>query len=160
MNRVTGQHTTLEREQDAAGKNRIKKAEGIPDQQQACFAAVLRVVRILAGNEILTDLLAARDVVFDPDVFLNLSFEDRFGRFHSVAAEVFALGNDAHADHIIVLRDVPEPALFRNVSDRGRTLIQARIAFGSAIIGPDRDFVQIGIADAPVDANGREGLLA
>jgi len=47
-------------------------------------------------------------VLFDPLVLFDLALEDGARVFHSVAREVFALGDDADADHAVVLRDVPE----------------------------------------------------
>src|ERR1041385_1487642 len=118
------------------------------------------MVGIFAGPKLIAGLLAAGQVIFDPGVLLDLTLEDLFGRFDATARQVLSFGDDADADHVIVLRDVPEPAFLRHVSHRGRAFVQAGIAFGAAVIGPDGDFVQVRIANAPVVADGRESFLA
>ena len=55
----------------------------------------------------------------------------------AVFEEVVEIGDDAHADHIVVQRDVPEPALL-SLSlqhDRG-AFVATRIAIGALPISP------------------------
>src|SRR6185369_846934 len=97
-------------------------------------AAIPGVIGILAGQVVGPGLLADREMIFDPEVLLDLALENGFRRFHAAAGQVFAFGDDTDADHLVVLRNVPEPALVRHVGDGGRSLIDPGIAFGPAII--------------------------
>jgi hypothetical protein len=62
------------------------------------------------------DLLPDGEVILDPEVLFHLAFEDLLRLAHAIAGQVFALGHHADADHVVVLRDVPEPALLRDVA--------------------------------------------
>src|SRR6185295_3579371 len=81
------------------------------------------------------------------------------GILDPAAGQVFALGNDPHAHHVVVLRDVPEPAFFRHVGDGGLALVNSRFAFGTFVVGPDSDLVQTGVLHSPAVSHGAEGLL-
>src|SRR5581483_7674790 len=157
---IGGEHAALEREHDTGGEDGIEKGEGVADQQQSFRAAVAGMVGVFAGEEILADLPAAGEVLLDPLVLLDLAFEDVLGRFDAVAREVFALGNDTDADHVVVLRDVPEPAFFGDIGDGGGAGVYAFIAVCALVVGPDGDLVEEGILHTPVVADGGEGFLA
>src|SRR5262245_33788809 len=117
------------------------------------------MIRVLAGNVVLSGRLSCGKVVLDPEVLLDLAFEHGFGRFDTVPAEVFAFGNNTYANHIVMLWDVPEPAFVRDVRNSGCTLIDARIPFCSLVIGPDGDLVQVRIADPPIVSRYGERLF-
>src|SRR5207253_2537975 len=90
----------------------------------------------------------------------DFAFENGFGRFDALTSEILALGDYSDADLFIVLRNVPEPPLLRHIGHGSSAFIDAGIAFGAFVIGPDRYFVELRISDAPIVAHGGEGLLA
>ena len=113
---LAGEHAALQREHHAAAEDGIEKSKRIAHEQQARRAQWREWWRIFAGDVILArSMLADAEVVLDPEVLLDLAVEDLLRILHAAAGEVFALGHDADADHVVVLRDVPEPALVRHV---------------------------------------------
>ena len=82
------------------------------------------------------------------------------GRPDAVAREVFALGHDADADPVVVQRDVPKPAFLRQERHGGHALVNALVALGAFVIGPNGDLVEFGIGHAPAVARRGERLLA
>ncbi len=57
--------------------------------------------------------------------------------------EVFKGRHHAHADGLVMLRNVPPPALFvRRLNDQRGTAILARSAVGTLPVGPDRPLVK------------------
>src|SRR5712691_2612321 len=116
------------------------------------------VKRIFAGDEVSTDLLATSEMFLDPEVLFDLAFEDDFGGLNPCSAQIFALRNHANTDHVIVLRDIPEPAFLRNISHGSRPFVQARISERASVVSPDGDFIELRVFDAPVVANGGEGF--
>ena len=117
-------------------------------------------MRVFADQEICAGLLAAGQVLLDPLVLLDLALENRLGRLDAVSCQVFSLRHDADADHVVVLRDVPEPAFFGDVGHGGRAGVDAFVALRAFVIGPDGDFVQERVFDPPAVADGAKGLLA
>jgi len=69
------------RQQDAAGKNRIEKTKRVADEEKPVPAAMLRMMGVFARDEVRTNLRAALEVIFDPDILFDLAFEDPFGRY-------------------------------------------------------------------------------
>src|SRR6185295_1507702 len=59
-----------------------------------------------------------------------------------------------------MLWNVPKPALLRHHGHCSGTGIDAVIAFGAFVVGPDRYLVEVGIAHPPILTHGGEGLLA
>src|SRR5437879_397810 len=109
-----------------------------------------RVKREFPGDVVRADLLAAGEIFIDPKVLSDFAPEDSFRLLHAITREVFAFRHDTGADDVIVEWDVPEPALFGHKRHRGGALIDAWIAPGALIVGPDGDLVQLRIAHAPV----------
>src|SRR5262249_22533015 len=56
--------------------------------------------------------------------------------------------------------DVPEPALLWNVGHRGGAFIDAGIAHGAFVIGPDGDLVELGVPHLPTRARERERVAS
>ena len=106
------------------------------------------------------DLFPRGEIAFDPGVLFDFAFQNFFRRFYAVARQIFSFRHDAHAHHVIVLRDVPEPAFLRHEGNGGRAFIDAGIALGTFVISPHRDFVQERIFDSPLVAHGGESFLA
>src|SRR5438093_1021200 len=72
---------------------------------------------------------------FDPEVLFDLSFENLLRLTHALAGEVSAVGHNSDANQIVVLRDIPEPALLRDKSDRGRAGSDVRLVTSREIKG-------------------------
>ena len=111
------------------------------------------MVSKLTGNEVIADLLATSQVIFDPLVLLDLAFEDGFRRFYALACEIFAVSDNTNADHVIVLRDVPKPSFLRHVGNRSRPFVDSWVAFGPFIISPNRHFVKLRVLESPIVSN-------
>ena len=118
------------------------------------------VVGVLAGDVIGTCLGAGAEAFLDPRVVVDLAVEDVLEVADPVSGEVFAFGDDADADHVVVLGDVPEPAFFGDEGDGGGTFVVAGAALGALVVGPDGDLVKERIAFAPAETDGGEGFLA
>src|SRR5687767_8385770 len=105
--------------------------------------------RELAGDVIRPHLFAWSKVVLYPGVLFDLAFENGLGSFDTITGKIFPVRDHTDADHVIVLRDVPEPAFLRHECHGGRTLVQAGVAFRSFVIRPDRNLVEVRVLDAP-----------
>ena len=160
MNRVAGEHAALEREHQAAAENRIEKTKRVAHEQQPLAAAVARVKAVLARQKIIAHLPPHAQVILDPQILADLALENRPRIFHAAAREIFALRHDAHAHPVVVLRDVPEPALLRQHRHGGLALVDARLAFRALVVSPHRELVQIRIFHAPAIAHRAETFLA
>src|SRR5258705_4498387 len=101
---------------------------------------MLGVVRVFARDEIWSGLLTASQVLFYPDVLFDFPFENSFRRLHPVARQILAFGHNADADHVSMLRDVPKPSLVWDVCNCRRAFVDARIAPGALVVGPNRNF--------------------
>src|SRR5262249_50727004 len=110
-------------------------------KEQAVSRAISRAERVFTGDIKGPNLHAASQMFLDPKVLLHFAQEDLLRLADTAAREVFALGDYAHAHHIAMLRDVPEPALFWNVGNGSGAGIQAFVAQCPPVIGPNRDFV-------------------
>src|SRR6185369_17784584 len=88
-------------------------------------------------------------MILDPQVLLDFAMEDLLEVAHAVARQIFAFRHHAHAYHVAVLRNVPEPAFFRDERDGGRAGVNAFVAPGATVISPDGDLVEFGIFDPP-----------
>src|SRR5439155_26992239 len=97
---------------------------------------------------------------FVPVVLFDLSFESLLRLTHAHAGEVSAVGHNSDANQIVVLRDIPEPALLRDKSDRGRAGIDPRIALGAFVVSPNGDFLEQRIFDSPAVADGGKRFFA
>ena len=150
----------LERQHDPAAEDRIEERKGVAHQHEAGRGTVARVPGILARDPVLPGAFPGREPVLDPEVLLHLAMEDRLRILDAVARQILALRHHPDARHAAVLRDVPEPALVRDVGHGGVAFVDARAALGVLVVGPDRDLVQIGIAHPPAVAVRGEGLLA
>src|SRR5712692_2512960 len=73
---IAGQLSAAQRQENAGGKHRIEKREGVPGQDQPARGAVLRAIGILSGHPILPDLPAGREMLLDPSVVLHLATKD------------------------------------------------------------------------------------
>src|SRR5437870_7031530 len=98
-------------------KDWIQEAECVPHEEQAFRGAISGMKRIIAGDEIRPDLLSAGQMLLNPKILLQLTLEDDLGRFDATTRQVFALSHNTDADHLIVLRDVPEPPFLRDEGD-------------------------------------------
>ncbi len=145
MDGVAGQGSALEGKHDAGGKDGVEKGEGVADEDKAVAGAMAGVLGVFAGEAIGAGGLAVGEVLLDPLVLLDFAVENFLRVFHAVARQVFSFGDDADADHVVVLGDVPEPAFFGNVGDGGGAGVDAFVALGAFIVGPDGDFVEVGI---------------
>src|SRR5262245_26426835 len=117
-------------------------------------------MRVFAGEVIRTHLAAGGETILNPQVFADFTVKDGFGILEAVPTQIFALSYDPDADHVIVLRNVPEPALTRNHGHGGLAFVDSFVALGSLVVGPDCDFIEIGIGQAPALAHGGETFLA
>ena len=77
-------------------------------------------------------------------------------RFFVAAAafeQIIERRHDAHADGVIVQRNVPPPALFvGRLDDEGGALVAARVAVGALPVGPDGALVQLGIRNSQAES--------
>ena len=79
----------------------------------------------------------------------------------AVLEEVFIGGDDANADDIVVLGDIPEPAVFAfDLNHERRAFVAAGVAIGAFPVGPERGFFQNGIPLAQVETIHDDGALA
>src|SRR6185503_572535 len=143
-----------------AGKYRVQEAERVACKDEAFHGAVSGMMSVFAGDEVVARLAATSQVILNPEILADLAFENGFRRFHPVAREIFAFRHDSDAHHVIVEWNEPEPSLLRNVGDSRGARINAGVALGSAVIGPNGDFVQMGVAYTPVVSADGEGFLA
>jgi hypothetical protein len=67
----------------------------------------------------------------------------------AAARQVLALGHHAHADHVVMHGDVPEPAFFRHKGNRRAALIHSFGALAAFVVGPNGHLVQVGVTDPP-----------
>src|SRR5207237_7936402 len=128
---VARHHSALEREHDTRGKHRVEKTIGVAGKQETFDAAITRVKREFTGDVIRSEWRAAGKVFLDPKVLPGLPLKDSLRFLHPAAREIFALGDDADADHVVVQRNVPEPAFLRNERHRGRAGVNALVALGA-----------------------------
>src|SRR5437660_1796604 len=105
-------------------------------------------------------LLAWLEMLFDPGVLFDLALEHLLRAFDAASCQIFPFRNHAHADHIVVLWDVPEPSFLRHKRNGGRACIDAVVALRVFVIGPDGDLVKHWIFDAPLIADGRKRFFA
>src|SRR5207248_2672666 len=67
--------------------------------------------------------------------------------------EVVERGYDADADRVVVLRDVPPPALLvRSLDDESGAFVAACVAIGALPVRPDRPLVEHRIPEAKLEA--------
>ena len=111
-------------------------------------------------DKVFADLRAGCQVVFDPEILLDLAIEDCFRIFNPGTCQVLRLSDHTDAHPVIVLRDVPEPALLRYKGDSCRAGIYPRVAFRAFVIRPHCHLIQLRIAQAPMVAYGGEGFFA
>ena len=121
---VRGHLPALQRHEEPGGEDRIEERERVAREAEAVAADRLRAVAELPGDPDRLHPRAAAQVVFDPDAVGRLTDEDRL-RVARVAIQVVRLGDDADADDVVRQRDVPEPALLRDVGDRRRALVES-----------------------------------
>ena len=160
MHHIARHNAALEREHEARRKHWIKETKCVPDQEQTFFTAIARVKRKFVRDEVFAHLRAGRQVIFDPEILLDLAVEDCFRIFDPAPRQVLRVSDDTDAYHVVMLRDVPEPALLRHKGDRRRAGIDARVAFRSFVIRPHCHLIQLRIAQAPMIAYGGEGFFA
>src|SRR5262245_19856158 len=86
--------------------------------------------------------------------------ENGFGLFDTAACGILSLCHDTHADHIVVQWDVPKPAFLGAHGNGCLSFIDVRIAFGTLVVGPHGNLVQIRVPCAPAFPHGGETLLA
>ena len=160
MHRFPGQLPALQRQHHPAAEHRIEKRQRIAHQQQPRRRAVARMTAVFARDEVVACGVPDGQAVLDPQILFHFPMEDLFRILHSVARQVFALGDNPHARHSVVLWDVPEPSFFRDVSHRRVALVDPFAAFGILVVRPDRDLVQIRVAHPPPALIRRESFLA
>src|ERR1044071_3084461 len=112
------------------------------------------------GNKKVADLPSAGHMLFDPGVLLDFTQKNLPRTFDSIAREIFAFRDYAHAHTVVVLGNVPKPAFLRNESDGRCAGINTGITFGALVIGPNGDFVQLRIADAPIITRCSKGFFS
>jgi hypothetical protein len=74
---VRGEFPAAQRQQDAGRKHGVQETEGVARQDQPVGCAVARAVGIFSSDAIGSELLAGRQVLFDPGVFLDFAVKDR-----------------------------------------------------------------------------------
>src|SRR5262249_9505611 len=77
----------------------------------------------------------------------------------STASQIFAFGDNANADHVSMLWDVPKPSFFRYIGNGGCAFIDARVALCALVVSPHGNFVKIRIANAPIVATRCKSFL-
>src|SRR2546429_7575760 len=114
--------------------------------------------REFAGDVVRTELRATGEVFLDPEVLPDFALKNFLRFLHALTREVFAFGDDADADDVVVQRDVPEPAFLRHERHGRRAGVDAFIALRAFGVRPDSDLVQFGVADAPIVPHGGKRL--
>src|SRR5688572_27969608 len=99
-------------------------------------------------------------MLFDPFVLRDFPVEDLLWILNTFAGQIFAFRDDANAHHIVVQRDVPKPTFLRNEGNGRSASVDARVTQGPAIVSPDCDFVQLGIAHPPLVADRGKSLAS
>ena len=97
-------------------------------------------------------------MVLDPFVLPDFSLKNGLRVFESFTGQILAVGHHAHAHPVVVLRDVPEPALVWDESHRGASLVDAGVPLGPLVISPHGNLVELGITTPPSVASGSDGL--
>ncbi len=142
--RVRGHRAGGQGQQHSGGIEWIEEAESVADQRPAVAGGLCRAVGIfLRGPED----VAARGILQphrQAGAALDLLEVDRFQILAGpVEEEVVVGGDDADAEHVVVQRDIPEPAVFAlGLHDESRSLIAAGVAVGALPVGPKRRFLE------------------
>src|SRR6266516_3956629 len=97
---------------------------------------------ILAGDVIRPHLLAAGKMVLNPKVSLDLAFEDGLWGFDGLPREILPFRHHADADHLVVLRNIPEPPFLGDEGHSGSALVNPGVAFGALVVSPHGDLVK------------------
>src|SRR5678815_1173918 len=143
MNRVAGKHATLRGHHDTAAEDWIEKGKGVTKKKETRRGAMAGVTAILTGNGILTSAAPCDETLLYPFIVLDGSLENSSQVLDPATREIFAFSDHADTDHVIMLRDMPEPAFVRNICHGGRAFVDAGLAFGTLIVSPDGDLVEI-----------------
>ena len=133
-----------------------------PTSTQPSPDAALRAIGVLLGGAKRFNALGAGDPLLDAGTALHFLEIDRLVILvAAVLEQIIVIRYDADADGMIVLRDVPEPALFafRLNNERG-ALVLARAAFGALPIGPNRGLLEFRIPFAQTEPAHNHRALA
>src|ERR1041385_8388950 len=103
------------------------------------------VMGVLGRQVVRSYLLTGREPILDPKIFFHFPVKYLLRILHAAARQIFAFRYDADADHVVMLRDWPEPTLLRNHRDGCLPFVNTLIALRAAVVGPDRHFVERGI---------------
>src|SRR5262245_40880391 len=106
----------------------------------------------LAGDGIPARASARGKTFTDPPILAGGPFENGPQVLHPAPREVPAIRHHAHADHVVMLPNVPKPTLVRNVSHSGGTFINTLLPLRAFVVSPDRNLVEKGIAYPPAAA--------
>src|SRR5262249_37212941 len=108
--RVGGKLAGLEREKHARRVNRIEEAEGAPHERPAVTGHAGLAVGEILGAIKSGGPAADGESSLHRRAALHLFIENRL-MIAAAFEEVIERGDDADADHVVVLRNVPEPPL-------------------------------------------------
>src|SRR4030095_6142212 len=135
-------------------EDRVEESKRVAREHEAIGRTVPRAIAELTRDEVFTELLALAQVFLDPHVSLNLARHDR-RRIFGIGEQVILIRDDADADDVVLQRNVPTPSADFPVSDGRISLVDSVVAFRSAVISPDREFVELRIFEPPAFARGR-----
>src|SRR5262249_46494354 len=129
-------------------------------QHPAVPRDLLGAVGIIFGGEVASHAPTDRNAILDGRAGVHLL---DVGLLVAAAAleQVIEWGDHADTDDVIVLRDVPEPALFvRGLDHERRPLVPARVTVGPFPVGPDGPLVQHRVPEAQLEAVLQQRALA
>src|SRR5215470_15295598 len=144
-------------QEDSGRKDGVEKGKGVSHQYQSIGRAIAGTIGIFSRHTIRPGLSARRQVLLNPRVFRHLVMKD-LGKIPRAVVKVRLLGNSTDTHDILRQRNVPEPALLREVSNSSGALIDSWVAQRSLVVGPDSDFVQVRIAHFPPTARHCERI--
>src|SRR5262249_47607816 len=109
--RLRGELSRFQREQDARRIERIQETPGVADQHPAVARPLRRPVRIVLGGEEAGRARRSPDALLHRGRALDFLGEDLLEVLAASLEQVVEGRYDADRDDVVVLRDVPEPAL-------------------------------------------------
>ena len=105
-------------------------------------------------------MLSLGEVFLDPAVVLQFAIENFREVLGGPVEKVVVLGHDSDADHVAAQGNIPKPAFVGKISHGSGAFVETGISHGALEIGPDRNFLELGITLHPLLANGGEAIPA
>src|SRR5262249_48207438 len=119
-----------------------------------------RAIGVILGGEVTRRALAARDALLDRRTCLHF-LDVRLLVAAAALEQVIEGRHDADADGVVMLGDVPPPALaVGGLDDHRGALVAARVAVSALPVRPDGALVQHRIPLAQFEPAGEYGTLA